>query len=64
VGRLWARRGHDKENQIAQATQRLNVGVLTVRQWVRTEQCPVVRDGGTAAGPMVIPGVTSCLVNH
>jgi excisionase family DNA binding protein len=29
----------------AEAAQRLGVGVLTVRQWVRTEQCPVVRDG-------------------
>jgi excisionase family DNA binding protein len=29
----------------AQVAQRLGVGVLTVRQWVRTEQCPVVRDG-------------------
>jgi excisionase family DNA binding protein len=26
----------------AQAAQRLGVGVLTIRQWVRTEQCPVV----------------------
>ena len=25
---------------IAQATQRLNVGVLTVRQWVRTRAVP------------------------
>jgi excisionase family DNA binding protein len=31
----------------AQAADRLGVGVLTVRQWVRTEQCPVVRDGRT-----------------
>lgn len=29
----------------AQVATRLGVGVLTVRQWVRTEQCPVVRDG-------------------
>jgi excisionase family DNA binding protein len=29
----------------AQAAERLGVGVLTIRQWVRTEQCPVVRDG-------------------
>ena len=30
---------------VGQAAQRLGVGVLTVRAWVRTEQCPVVRDG-------------------
>ena len=29
----------------AQAARRLGVGVLDVRRLVRTEQCPVVRDG-------------------
>ena len=29
----------------AQTAERLGVDMLTVRQWVRTEQCPVVRDG-------------------
>jgi len=29
----------------AQAAARLGVGVLDVRRLVRTEQCPVVRDG-------------------
>jgi excisionase family DNA binding protein len=29
----------------AETAQRLGVGVLTVRQWVRTEQCPVIREG-------------------
>lgn len=28
-----------------QAASRLGVDVQTVRRWVRTEQCPVVRDG-------------------
>jgi excisionase family DNA binding protein len=31
----------------AEAAQRLGVGVLTIRQWVRTGQCPVVRIGRT-----------------
>ena len=35
----------------AEAAQRLGVGVLTIRQWVRTEQCPVVRHGGTVRIP-------------
>ena len=29
----------------AEVAERLGVGVLTVRQWVRTEQCPTVRVG-------------------
>ena len=29
----------------AETAQRLGGGVLTIRMWVRTEQCPVVRDG-------------------
>ena len=29
----------------AQAAERLGVGVLTVRTWVRTDRCPVVREG-------------------
>ena len=29
----------------AEAAERLGVGVLDVRRMVRTEQCPVVRDG-------------------
>lgn len=29
----------------AQTAERLGVDVQTVRRWVRTEQCPVVRDG-------------------
>ena len=29
----------------AQAAERLGVGVLTIRSWVRTDHCPVVRDG-------------------
>ncbi|WP_079681723.1 helix-turn-helix domain-containing protein [Mycobacteroides abscessus] len=28
-----------------QVAQRLGVEVQTVRRWVRTEQCPVVREG-------------------
>ena len=38
----------------AQAALRLGVGVLTIRAWVRTEQCPVVRDG--PAGVDLLPG--------
>jgi excisionase family DNA binding protein len=29
----------------AQAAQRLRLGVLDIRRMVRTEQCPIVRDG-------------------
>jgi excisionase family DNA binding protein len=28
-----------------QAASRLGVGVLTIRSWVRTDRCPVIRDG-------------------
>lgn len=28
-----------------QVADALGVGVTTIRSWVRTEQCPVVRDG-------------------
>ena len=35
----------------AQAALRLGVGVLTIRAWVRTEQCPVVRDGPAGVDP-------------
>jgi excisionase family DNA binding protein len=35
----------------AQAAERLGVGVLDVRRMVRTEQCPVVRDGRRVANP-------------
>lgn len=28
-----------------QVANRLGVDVTTVRRWVRTEQCPVIRDG-------------------
>ena len=37
----------------AQAAQRLNVGVLTVRSWVRIDRCPVVRDDGRMRIPAV-----------
>jgi excisionase family DNA binding protein len=30
---------------LAQTAERLGVHVSDVRRWVRTEQCPVVRDG-------------------
>jgi excisionase family DNA binding protein len=29
----------------AQAAERLGVDVHTIRRWVRTEQCPAIRDG-------------------
>ena len=35
----------------AQAAERLGVGVLDARRMVRTEQCPVVRDGRRVANP-------------
>jgi excisionase family DNA binding protein len=44
----WRRRHQYRARELltfAQAADRLNVGVLTVRSWVRTEQCTVVRDG-------------------
>ena len=35
----------------AEAAERLGVGVLDVRRMVRTEQCPVVRDGRRVRNP-------------
>jgi len=34
-----------------QTAQRLCVGVLTVRAWVRCEQCPVVKVGASTCIP-------------
>lgn len=34
-----------------QAAARLGVDVNTVRRWVRTEQCPTVRDGRAVRVP-------------
>jgi len=33
------------------AAARLGVDVTTIRRWVRTEQCPVIRDGRTVRIP-------------
>ena len=35
----------------AQAAQRLGNDVLTVEQWVRSERCPLIREGGAVHIP-------------
>jgi excisionase family DNA binding protein len=42
-----------------QVAERLGVGVLTIRQWARTEQCPVVRDGRKVRGAAGLAGQQS-----
>jgi hypothetical protein len=44
MGTLYGRSDNTDLLTFAQAAERLGVGVLTIRQWVRTEQCPVVGD--------------------
>jgi len=34
---------------LSQVAERLGVGVLTVRAWVRGDRCPIVKDGRRAA---------------
>jgi excisionase family DNA binding protein len=37
---------------LAQVADRLGVGVHDVQRWVRTEQCPVIRDGRKVRIPL------------
>ena len=43
VNRAIRRFGHLSDR--GDRSERLGVGVLTIRSWVRTDHCPVVRDG-------------------